>query len=217
MLILYSNTPIHSLIIPSGSLVNNKPRAVAYTTMMNNIAFGNYPRDHGQLWLLGTFISANATKKSLDEVQENVKELWNVPAFRQTLTCEPAKISEFTAYALTPKVFSINLAADFSSSHSNATRIFIHHVSLLKSQKMLTYAQSSPAASRENLLKLIVSRIPSISSPSSPSIAQPQKPFLAHCKSGYQQRQTTPGCPPTNPSHRILETCQSRPSSPTTA
>jgi hypothetical protein len=122
----YISNPYPSYILDNAnSLVQNPFKlskreqamlAVEYTTTMNNVAFGLYPQDYGQLWQPGQFISANTTKKALDGLSGNIKELQNVPAFRQTMFCEPANISTFTVLANTPKTLSISVGANSTST-----------------------------------------------------------------------------------------------------
>jgi hypothetical protein len=122
----YLSNPYSSLILDNANNLMYNPfkmskgeqatLAVEYTTTMDNVAFGLYPQGYGQLWQPGQFISANTTKKSLDDLSSNIKELQSVPAFRYTMSCEPANISTFLVFAFTPGLLSISVSANSTST-----------------------------------------------------------------------------------------------------
>lgn len=69
-----------------------------YTTLLHSVYFGDYKNDSGQAWthITPEFVTANATKDSLDKVDDQIEQLWDVPGYRQTISCQPAKIQNFT-------------------------------------------------------------------------------------------------------------------------
>jgi hypothetical protein len=72
--------------------------AAEYTNLLHNVYYGNYRNESGEGWFEESqeIITANATLESLELLDGQIQQLWDVPAYQQSISCRPAAIENFT-------------------------------------------------------------------------------------------------------------------------